>query len=76
MAYYFGYRAKGTCINGLIQWLETNKLYTTYEEFEQSLIDIRLRYEPNKPTSKDAEKNAIYVSEKIGFGKFRKHYGK
>lgn len=74
MAYNYGYKSKGTCANGLAYWLQDKGWFTDYKQLNEDLKLIRLHYEPNKPISNDLDKNAIYVSEKLGFEKFKKYY--
>lgn len=74
MAYNYGYKSKGTCVNGLAFWLQENNLFTSFIQMNEDLKRIRIYYEPNKPVSNNIDKNSIYVSEKIGFNKFKQYY--
>lgn len=80
MAHNYGYKAEGTILNGFLVWLQNNK-YEWYKEniknikdLNTHLINIRIENEPNKPASKYIEKNAVYVSKKIGFKAFKNYF--
>lgn len=74
MAYNYGYKAKGTCVNGLAYWMQEKKIFIDFNKMNITLKEIRLFYEPNKKVSEDLDKNAIYISEKLGFKKFINYF--
>lgn len=73
MAYNYGYKTQGTILDGFLKWIQKNnnewykKNISKISDLNPYLIEIRQLVEPNKPVSKSTEKNAIYISNNIGF---------
>ena len=66
----YDYSGRGTYLNGFYKYLENNhpniiSKINTFGDLNEPLKAIRLRKEPNKPVSKNIEKNSFYIQEKL-----------
>lgn len=62
----YNYGQRGTYLNGFLTYIESNCpniVIKKYGDLNEHLKAIRLRKEPNKPISKDVEKNSFYIQE-------------
>lgn len=62
----YDYGQRGTYLNGFLTYIENNCpsiVIKKYGDLNEHLKAIRLRKEPNKPISKDVEKNSFYIQE-------------
>jgi len=63
----YDYGQRGTYITGFYTFLDRNYPNLKIEkgnQLNEHLKAIRLSQEPNKPVSKDVEKNSFYIQEK------------
>lgn len=68
----YDYGQRGTYITGFYNYIENNfpeLKVSKAHELNAHLKAIRLRKEPNKPVSKDVEKNSFYIQENYDWKK-------
>ena len=72
MAYNYGYKSDGTILNGFLKWIQDHHYdwfrinIKKISDLNPHFIEIRKKAEPDKPVAKQTEKNAIYISKKLG----------
>jgi len=68
----YDYGQRGTYLNGFINYIENNcpniKI-KNLRDLNEHLKAIRLKKEPNKPISKNVEKNSFYIQENFEWQK-------
>lgn len=73
----FDYGGRGTYLNGFLNYVQTKHPsieIKSLRDLNVYLKAIRLRIEPNKPVSKDVEKNSFYIQEKIDWQKVKEYF--